>query len=64
MGGKEGRARTRLVETENRDETHVESRTGRDPTDAGIVGPYRVLEILEEGRAVKEIKDGEGGGAS
>lgn len=61
---KDGVARMRLVETEISDETHVEIRTGLDPTDAVIVGPYRVLDILEEGRAVKEIKDGEGGGAS
>ena len=54
---KDGKARVRLVETDLSDETHVEIRNGLQPDDQVIVGPYHVLDILKDGRAV-EIKVG------
>ena len=59
-------ARVRLVDTGIADTRQVEIRTGINPEDDVIIGPYRSLDQLEDGRKValaddkKEEKEKEG----
>lgn len=49
----EGKARMRVVEIDISDESHVEITSGLREADRVVTGPYRVLDVLTEGRAVK-----------
>jgi HlyD family secretion protein len=59
----DGVARAHPVETGLSDERRVEIRSGLEPTDRVIVGPFRALDELKEGNPVTPAKataDGEG----
>jgi HlyD family secretion protein len=52
----DGVARARPVETGLSDERRVEIRSGLDPTDRVIVGPFRALDELKDGSPVTPVK--------
>ena len=51
-----GIARARPVETGLSDERRIEIRSGLQPADRVVVGPFRVLDELKDGQAVQEVK--------
>jgi HlyD family secretion protein len=52
----DGKAQPRLIETGINDATHVEVLKGLTPEDVVVAGPYRSLDQLKDGTAVKPIE--------